>query len=69
MFVLALFLQGGRSACNFEFEAVGQWASTHQGIAFADDDTLIDGQHRLLAIVKATMQPPICSREGSASSH
>ena len=27
------------------------WVSTHQGIAFNDEDALIDGQHRLLAIV------------------
>ena len=29
----------------------GLWVSTHQGIAFNDKDALIDGQHRLLAIV------------------
>lgn len=28
----------------------GRWLVTHQGIAFADDGSLIDGQHRLLAI-------------------
>jgi|SRR5690349_2424341 len=31
----------------------GQWALTHQGIAIAEDGTLLDGQHRLMAIVKA----------------
>lgn len=31
----------------------GNWALTHQGIAFWDDGTLADGQHRLMAIVKA----------------
>lgn len=31
----------------------GAWRLTHQGIAFAADGTLIDGQHRLHAIVKA----------------
>jgi len=31
----------------------GVWQATHQGIAFNDRDELIDGQHRLLAIVKA----------------
>lgn len=30
----------------------GVWQPTHQGIAFSDEDKLIDGQHRLLAIVK-----------------
>jgi hypothetical protein len=29
----------------------GTWAPTHQGLAFNDRDELIDGQHRLLAIV------------------
>lgn len=31
----------------------GQWVTTHQGVAFNDRDELIDGQHRLMAIVKA----------------
>lgn len=31
----------------------GAWTSTHQGIAFNDRDELIDGQHRLLAIVRS----------------
>jgi hypothetical protein len=31
----------------------GRWRLTHQGIAFNCDGTLIDGQHRLAAIVKA----------------
>lgn len=30
---------------------IGNWAPTHQGIAFNDRDELIDGQHRLHAIV------------------
>lgn len=30
-----------------------QWVPTHQGIAFNDKDELIDGQHRLQAIVKS----------------
>lgn len=29
----------------------GRWLSTHQGIAFDDDGWLIDGQHRLRAVV------------------
>jgi hypothetical protein len=29
------------------------WQITHQGIAFYDDGTLADGQHRLTAVVKA----------------
>lgn len=28
----------------------GKWKLTHQGIAFTEDGTLIDGQHRLMAI-------------------
>lgn len=31
----------------------GYWETTHQGIAFDEDGYLIDGQHRLSAIVKA----------------
>lgn len=31
----------------------GTWVPTHQGVAFNDKDELIDGQHRLLAIVKS----------------
>lgn len=31
----------------------GGFATTHQGVAIASDGTLLDGQHRLLAIVKA----------------
>ncbi|MER7702237.1 hypothetical protein ABTX81_04950 [Kitasatospora sp. NPDC097605] len=33
----------------------GEWQLTHQGIAFDEDDTLIDGQHRLAAVVKANI--------------
>lgn len=29
----------------------GKWKTTHQGIAFNDRDELIDGQHRLMAIL------------------
>ena len=31
----------------------GLWRTTHQGIAFGEDDALYDGQHRLRAIIKA----------------
>jgi hypothetical protein len=33
----------------------GEWITTHQGIAFDDTGALIDGQHRLSAIVMADM--------------
>ena len=33
----------------------GKWNLTHQGIAFDEDGKLIDGQHRLSAIVEANM--------------
>jgi hypothetical protein len=33
----------------------GRWVTTHQGIAFDRDGTLIDGQHRLHAIVLAAL--------------
>src|SRR4051812_17796470 len=32
---------------------LGNWIPTHQGIAFNDRDELIDGQHRLHAIVES----------------
>lgn len=32
---------------------MGRWRLTHQGIAFNDKGELIDGQHRLAAIIKA----------------
>lgn len=31
----------------------GRWRLTHQGIAFGPDGTLIDGQHRLWAVIEA----------------
>lgn len=31
----------------------GHWAATHQGLAFNDRDELIDGQHRLAAVLLA----------------
>jgi hypothetical protein len=33
----------------------GEWQVTHQGIAFDTNGTLVDGQHRLAAIVEADM--------------
>jgi hypothetical protein len=33
----------------------GQWRVTHQAIAIADDGVLIDGQHRLLAVIRSHM--------------
>lgn len=37
----------------------GNWLLNHQGIAFYDDNTVADGQHRLLAIVKAKKTIPM----------
>jgi hypothetical protein len=31
----------------------GRWRQTHQGIAFDEENRLIDGQHRLLAVIEA----------------
>lgn len=31
----------------------GQWLTTHQGIAFDENGTLLDGQHRLMAVIEA----------------
>lgn len=33
----------------------GQWQLSHQGLAFDVNDNLIDGQHRLMAVVKANV--------------
>ena len=38
---------------NAEIMKEGNWSLTHQGIAFYNDGTLADGQHRLLGIVRA----------------
>lgn len=33
----------------------GNWSTTHQGIAFYEDGTLADGQHRLVGITRANI--------------
>lgn len=42
----------------------GRWVLTHQGIAFWDDGTLADGQHRLTAIAKAGIAVPVLMTTG-----
>ncbi|MEU9948433.1 hypothetical protein [Streptomyces sp. NPDC047939] len=42
----------------------GEWQLTHQGIAFDEDGGLIDGQHRLAAIVKAGRPVPLTVTHG-----
>lgn len=37
----------------------GEWQLSHQGIAIDKDGVLLDGQHRLTAIVKAGLQVPM----------
>jgi len=37
----------------------GQWRMNHNGIAFAKDGTLLDGLHRLLAVVHSGMTVPM----------
>jgi hypothetical protein len=37
----------------------GEWRLTHQGLAFSPDGTLLDGQHRLAAIVQAGVAVPM----------
>jgi len=37
----------------------GLWRRTHQGVAFDTNGTLIDGQHRLMAIVHANVTVPV----------
>ncbi|MGX4688279.1 hypothetical protein [Streptomyces sp. JNUCC 63] len=42
----------------------GEWQLTHQGIAFDEDQVLIDGQHRLAAIVRAGITVPLTVTHG-----
>lgn len=37
----------------------GEWKLSHQGIAFSDSGRLLDGQHRLAAIVEAGISVPM----------
>lgn len=37
----------------------GEWVLTHQGIAFAPDGRLLDGQHRLLAVIESGRTVPM----------
>jgi hypothetical protein len=43
----------------------GEWRLTHQPIAVASDGTLLDGQHRLAAIVKAGVAVPLLLAENA----
>jgi len=42
------------------------WQITHQGIAFYDDGTLADGQHRLTAVIKANVPVHMMITKGLA---
>jgi hypothetical protein len=42
-----------------------EWQLTHQGIAFNCDGSLIDGQHRLLAIIEANKAVPMYVTRGA----
>ncbi|MFE1010030.1 hypothetical protein ACFW4M_01835 [Streptomyces sp. NPDC058794] len=42
----------------------GEWQLTHQGIAFDEDGVLIDGQHRLAAVVRAGLTVPMTVAHG-----
>lgn len=44
--------------------SAGEWQLTHQGIAFDEHDALIDGQHRLAAIVRAGLTVPLTVTHG-----
>lgn len=48
---------------------LGNWLTTHQGIAFAENGDLIDGQHRLLAIIESGCSIPMLVTTGLPSSH
>ncbi|MET7839196.1 hypothetical protein ABZT45_11315 [Streptomyces sp. NPDC005356] len=42
----------------------GEWQLTHQGIAFDENEVLIDGQHRLAAVIKADTTVPMTVTHG-----
>ena len=42
----------------------GRWELTHQGIAFYEDGVLADGQHRLMAVVRANCDVPFMVTHG-----
>ncbi|MBO1414666.1 hypothetical protein J0670_08635 [Streptomyces sp. FH025] len=42
----------------------GEWQTHHQGIAFSPDGRLLDGQHRLAAIVQATRSAQLVVARG-----
>lgn len=42
----------------------GRWKPTHQGVAVADDGSLLDGQHRLMAIRDSGIPAPLFVAEG-----
>lgn len=44
--------------------AAGEWIPNHQGIAFGTSKRLLDGQHRLAAIVRARVSLPLLVFEG-----
>lgn len=44
--------------------ASGRWLVTHQGVAFNCDGTLLDGQHRLLAIIQSGTSQWMCVTNG-----
>lgn len=38
----------------------GEWKVTHQGVAFSKSKRLLDGQHRLMAVVEANLPVKMC---------
>ena len=44
--------------------ATGRWTFNHQGIAIADDHTIIDGQHRLWAVIESKTTIPMMVTTG-----
>lgn len=50
---------GGRVRRYAEAMQAGRWKLTHQGIAFDVRGDLIDGQHRLLAIIQSLTTVPV----------
>ncbi len=52
-------IRPNRLSCYVNSRKNGEWALTHQGIAFDTDDVLIDGQNRLTMVIKTGMPTPM----------
>jgi hypothetical protein len=57
-------IRASRVAMLGEAITRGEWMLTHQGIAIADSGRILDGQHRLLAIIKSGIAVQLAASTG-----